>query len=50
MHTYQLIETAGGFAAIAWHDAGITSFRLPERSAAAGYDVSDVQKMFLKLA
>ncbi|MGZ8753337.1 MAG: hypothetical protein ACXW1S_10195 [Acidimicrobiia bacterium] len=22
----------------------------PERSAAAGYDVSDVQKMFLKLA
>lgn len=35
MHAYQVIETANGFAAIAWNDAGITSFRLPEGSAAA---------------
>ena len=35
MHRYQVIETASGFAAIAWNEAGITSFRLPANSAAA---------------
>ena len=35
MHGYQVIETASGFAAIAWSAAGITSFRLPGGSAAA---------------
>jgi len=35
VHRYQVFETAGGFAAIAWNDAGITRFRLPEGSAAA---------------
>jgi methylated-DNA-[protein]-cysteine S-methyltransferase len=35
VHEYQVIETASGFAAIAWNGTGITSFRLPEGSAAA---------------
>ena len=32
---YHVFETAQGFCAIAWSDAGITRFRLPEASAQA---------------
>ena len=34
-HHYFVFETAGGFCAIAWNDAGITRFQLPTRSAEA---------------
>ena len=33
--TYLVFETAAGFCAIAWSDAGITRFQLPTKSAAA---------------
>jgi methylated-DNA-[protein]-cysteine S-methyltransferase len=32
---YHIFETAGGFCAVAWSDAGITRFHLPVRSAEA---------------
>lgn len=32
---YSVFETANGFCAIAWNDAGITRFRLPDSSAEA---------------
>jgi methylated-DNA-[protein]-cysteine S-methyltransferase len=32
---YLVFETRSGFCAIAWNDAGITGFRLPEKSAGA---------------
>ena len=32
---YRIFETAGGWCGIAWHDAGITGFRLPMRAADA---------------
>ncbi|HWE05260.1 MAG TPA: methylated-DNA--[protein]-cysteine S-methyltransferase [Rhizomicrobium sp.] len=31
---YHIFETARGFCAVAWSDAGVTRFRLPESSAA----------------
>jgi methylated-DNA-[protein]-cysteine S-methyltransferase len=34
-HRYLIFETAGGFCAIAWNNAGITRFQLPTRSAEA---------------
>jgi methylated-DNA-[protein]-cysteine S-methyltransferase len=33
--TYLVFETANGFCAIAWNDAGVTRFRLPDSSADA---------------
>ncbi|HEX4495330.1 MAG TPA: methylated-DNA--[protein]-cysteine S-methyltransferase [Thermoanaerobaculia bacterium] len=33
--TYLVFETANGFCAIAWNDAGVTRFRLPDSSAEA---------------
>lgn len=35
MHHYRIFETAAGFCAIAWNDAGITRFGLPARTAEA---------------
>jgi methylated-DNA-[protein]-cysteine S-methyltransferase len=35
MAHYQVFETAAGFCAVAWNDAGITNLRLPVRDAAA---------------
>ncbi|MEI9929268.1 MAG: methylated-DNA--[protein]-cysteine S-methyltransferase [Rhizomicrobium sp.] len=32
---YRIFETARGFCAIAWSDAGVVRFRLPERNAEA---------------
>jgi methylated-DNA-[protein]-cysteine S-methyltransferase len=32
---YMIFETARGFCAVAWNDAGVTRFRLPEASDAA---------------
>lgn len=34
-HRYTVFETAGGFCAIAWNDAGITRFQLPTGSEAS---------------
>ncbi len=34
-HHYLIFETASGFCGIAWGDVGITSFRLPARTAEA---------------
>jgi methylated-DNA-[protein]-cysteine S-methyltransferase len=34
-HRYHIFETASGFCAIAWNGVGITSFRLPSRTAEA---------------
>lgn len=35
MSQYAVFETDAGFCAIAWSDAGVTRFRLPDRSADA---------------